>query len=117
MAGHDDLEAEGLPDLDEPINDDEGMIPPRDYPQGVDEFGVTAAEQRLGETLEDRVRREEPDFGDDSDGDTHIHGRIVDPADEDVDDIDDEKDLVGMFVDDDEGLAAEEAAIHIIDEP
>jgi hypothetical protein len=116
----DDLDEEGIPDLETPVNEDEGLIPPRDYPQAVEEYGVTAAEQRGDEPLSERVLREEPDFGqpgyaaDDNGG---LHARLIDPADEDVDDIDDEKDAIGFLVEDEGALSAEEAAIHITETP
>jgi hypothetical protein len=43
---------------------------------------------------------------------------LVEPEDEDVGLIDDEKDLVGRWVDPgDENLSAEEAAVHIEEDP
>jgi hypothetical protein len=114
----DDLDEEGIPDLETPVNEDEGIIPPRDYPQAVDEFGITAAEQRGDEPLSERVLREEPDFGERRPADEHgLHGRLVDPADEDVDLVDDEKDAIGFLVDDEGALSAEEAALHITENP
>ncbi|GAA3395708.1 DUF5709 domain-containing protein [Cryptosporangium minutisporangium] len=69
-----DPEAEGLPgyaDDDSSANPDrdsaraaDGPSPaalPADRPLGATEFGTTANEQREGEPLEDRLRREEPD--------------------------------------------------------
>lgn len=44
--------------LEDPL--DEGYSPP-ERPQGVDAFGTTAAEQRQGENLEQRMAHEEPD--------------------------------------------------------
>jgi hypothetical protein len=115
----DDLDEEGIPDLETPLNEDEGIIPPRDYPQAVEEFGITAAEQRGDEPLSERVLREQPDFGEGGgpDDEPELHARLLDPGDEDVDTIDDEKDSIGELVDDEGGLSAEEAAIHITEEP
>ena len=45
----------GAEDEEEPV--------PLDVPQGVDEWGTTAREEAMGESLAQRVRREEPDFG------------------------------------------------------
>lgn len=117
--GDDDLESEGIPDLETPINEDEGMIPPRTHPQGVDQFGVTAAEERGDEPLAERVKREVPDLDEDSEAaDEGIGGRLLERGSEDVDAIDDEKDSVASLVTDDEGaLSAEEAAMHLTDEP
>ncbi|HUP84045.1 MAG TPA: hypothetical protein VM143_00125 [Acidimicrobiales bacterium] len=117
-----DMDAEGIPDLETPINEDEGLIPPRDHPQGVEEFGITAAEQRAGEPLADRVLREEPDFDEGTvaqAADDAIVGQLVEPGGEDVDAIDDEKDAIAAAIgaDDEVALSAEESAMHITDSP
>lgn len=116
-----DMDAEGIPDLEPPINQDEGMIPPRDHPQAVEEFGITAAEERGYESVADRSLREEPDFDESSVGqaaDAAIGGRLLEPGSGDVDEIDDEKDSVATLVTEDEGaLSAEESAMHITDSP
>ena|SRR5688500_16433513 len=131
MAGnHDDpkLDAEGIPDLETPINDDEGMIPPGDTPIAVDEWGVTAAEERLDEPIAQRVTREVPDLRSDDidldaadDDDLRLEegttARFVDPADRDVSGYDDEKDVIASLVGDDGAPSAEEAAMHITDQP
>lgn len=39
----------------------EGEVPPLEHPQGVEEYGTVAAEERRPETLQDRLGREEPD--------------------------------------------------------
>ncbi|HZT67986.1 MAG TPA: hypothetical protein VFA11_19540 [Acidimicrobiales bacterium] len=58
----DDLEAEGIPDHFGPANpDEEGMIAPGDFPKGATDIGVTAAEQRAGDTVAERSQREVPD--------------------------------------------------------
>lgn len=134
MARHDDdrsLDAEGIPDLETPINDDEGLIPPGDTPVATDEWGVTAVEERLQEPIAERVTREVPDvqpgdvdpdaadyeYGELRDGDA-ITGRFIDPGDDDVDDYDDEKDVIASLVGEDETApSAEEAAMHITDLP
>lgn len=128
---HESLEDEGIPELEEPINEDEGLIPPGDTPIAADEYGVTAAEQRTPEPMSERVTRELPDmmaddidlddadlrYGEPAEGDP-IRGRLVQPGDEDVDEIDDEKDVVATLIgEDDAGMSAEEAALHIVDEP
>jgi|SRR5687768_11995621 len=129
MAGnHDDpnLDAEGIPDLETPINDDEGLIPPGDAPIAADEWGVTAAEERLDEPIAERVTREVPDLRpddidlDDADDFRLEEGttaRMVDPADRDVSGYDDEKDVIASLVGDDGAPSAEEAAMHITDQP
>ena len=115
-----ELEDEGIPDLQDTVtsDDNEGLIPPRDYPQAVNEFGTTAAEESRGESLAQRVAREEPDFGEqgapsgDLDDET---GRVVEPITEGG--IDDEAASIGELVTDDaSGLSAEEAAMHVVDE-
>jgi hypothetical protein len=113
-----DMDEEGIPDLEDPLNDDEGMIPPRDHPQAVEEHGITAAEQQAGESLEDRLRREEPEADADTPRRGGLRGRLVEPGSEDVDSVDEEKDSVGSLVeDDDDAQSAEEAAMHITDRP
>ncbi len=116
-----DMDAEGIPDLEPPVNQDEGQIPPRDYPQGAEEFGVTAVEERLEEPIAERVLREEPDFGSEdyvASDDTAVAGRLIAPGSEDVDVLDAEKDEVAsLFEEDEGGLSAEEAAMHITDSP
>lgn len=67
-------EAEGIPDpaadtstayddADRPQFDDSPPALPAETPQAVDEYGVTAAEARRGEPLEDKLAREDPDVG------------------------------------------------------
>ena len=93
------MDAEGIPDLETPVNQDEGLIPPRDHPQAVEEFGTTAAEERATEPLADRVLREEPDFDEGAvaqAADEAIGGRLTDAGSEDVEGIDDEKDIVAI---------------------
>jgi len=72
----------------------EGDMPPLDDPQGVEDWGVTAAEHQGDEPLSVRAQREEPDvldeLGDDADGGGS--GRV-------------------------DTLAAEEAAMRVEDEP
>jgi hypothetical protein len=128
--------------VDDPL--DEGYSPP-EKPRGVNAFGTTATEEREGESLEERLRQEEPDpamevddpLADDvddtaagepgvlSEADEFLDegqvggaraGRLVDP-DEGVRE-DTEKDVVGSDVGIGGGAAsAEEAAMHIIEEP
>ena len=117
---------------------DEGYSPP-ERPRGLDAFGTTAAEQQQGETLEQRLRQEEPDptadpdaplsrndldddealsesdefFDDDEVGDQRA-GRLRAP-DEGIFE-DDEKDEIAEDTGIDGGAAsAEEAAVHIIE--
>jgi hypothetical protein len=105
---------------------DEGIVPNQKWSpaQG---FGNTAAEQREGETLDQRIAQEEPDIdpyaeveenlADDQVGDVRS-GRLVAPDEGAHEDA--EKDAVATDVGISGGAAtAEEAAMHIIndDEP
>ena len=102
---------------------DEGYSPP-ERPLGLDAYGTTAAEQREGETLDQRLAEEEPDPAlEDDDAETLDDnevgrlrsGRLV-AEDEGVGE-DEEKDLVASDIGIDGGAAsAEEAAVHIVDE-
>lgn len=62
------IDAEGIPDHEGPLPEkvatgdpQEGLYPPQDHYVGADAPGVTAAEQRDGESLDRKVSREEPD--------------------------------------------------------
>jgi hypothetical protein len=119
------LDQEGIPDLAGPLAEkvatgdpQEGAPPPTDKPASLD-YGVTADEQLHPEPLDVRLARERPDF-DDRHGVVADDDRVllVEPQDEDLGWIDDEKDLVGRSVDPgDENISAEEAAVHIEPEP
>ncbi|WP_320784041.1 DUF5709 domain-containing protein [Streptomyces sp. CRN 30] len=122
----DTLEDDGV---DDPL--ERGYSPP-ERPWAVEHTGVTAAERRRGETLDQRLAEEVPDvapaegdgLGDfvDSDGellDDEVGagraGRLVAP-DEGAHE-DEEKDLVATDVGiDGAASSAEEAAMHIVDE-
>jgi hypothetical protein len=139
LQPEDTLDDRGVDDLL-----DEGYSPP-ERPRGVDAFGTTAAEQRQGESIDQRVAHEVPDptslfedplldlsmaGGDDPDaialeddflGDTEVgdrrSGRLMAPEEGGPDDTESEMLArdVGM---DGGGSSAEEAAMHIIeDEP
>jgi len=119
------LEAEGVPGLwdaakGKPETGDaqEGLIPPRDHPQGATEWGVTAEEQLEGEPLDLKLRREEPDIAtfEEASLDDQV-GRLVEPENE-VDEIDLTAEALATDVGRDDGaLSAEEAAMHITDTP
>ncbi|WBB62256.1 DUF5709 domain-containing protein [Streptomyces sp. WMMC500] len=140
--------ASGAPD--DGAQDDEGLLPPEDTldgfvdpldegysppekPRGVEHAGVTAAEQRRGESLDERLAEEVPDppvlpddddLGDSADTDGELiddevgarrAGRLVAP-DEGAHE-NEEKDMVAS----DAGIngaaaSAEEAAVHVVDE-
>jgi len=116
------LDQEGIPDLEGPLAEkeqtgdpQEGTPPPTDHPAALD-YGVTADEQASPEPLDARLARELPDFGDAGTIADDDPVELVVPGDEDIDDIDDEKDLVGRgFEPGTEGLSAEEAAVHVQD--
>lgn len=111
-----DVEAEGIPEMDEQppgIDADtagEGMIPPRDHPLGVDEVGVSATEEARGETAAERAARQRPDtlqrLPEDS------GGRLVEPSAADP-----KGEAVGEWERQDTGgVGAEESAIQVVEE-
>ena len=108
---------------------DTGIDPGEGY-RGATRFGTTAEEERTGESLDQLLAEEEPDVGagddeewtdeDDPRDDDHVPdprtGRLVAP-DEGAHG-DDESDVVAQDVGiDGGGAGAEEAAIHIVDDP
>ena len=139
LQPEDTLDDRGVDDLL-----DEGYSPP-ERPRGVDAFGTTLAEQRQGESIEQRLAHEEPDpacavedpladvdmvGGDDPDaiaaeddflGDGEVgdqrSGRLMAPDQGAHEDT--ESDMVAQDVGiDGGGSSAEEAAMHIVeDEP
>lgn len=106
---------------------DEGYSPP-ERPIGIDAFGTTAAEQREGESLDQRLAKEIPDLPltPDEDPDPQFPpvdaevgavraGRLL--AEDAGVNEDTESELVAEDVGIDGGAAsAEEAAVHVIDE-
>ena len=95
-AGNDEQDQAELLDSDHlGTADDPDIEPgfPADRPLGVDEYGLTAAEEQVGEPLEERVERETPD-----------------PLLQELDGIDTVTDPV-----DDGAVPAEEAALHVDD--
>jgi hypothetical protein len=119
----DDQEEEGLPQLDDPPpgqdldTDQSAPSVPHDRPLGVTDWGTTAAEERIDEPLYRRVRREEPEVGEDDAGPDDPSPRLLEP-DSDIDEIDETSELVALMDEDDSaGLSAEESAVHIVDEP
>ncbi|WP_405582988.1 DUF5709 domain-containing protein [Streptomyces sp. NBC_01190] len=124
----DTLEDRGLED-----DEDEGYSPP-ERPLGVNRFGVTAEEQRRGESLDQLLAEEEPDVAPlwgDGVGDSLTDGEVVDPE---VGEL-----RSGRLVSHDPGVplaegesadlwatdvgisggaaSAEEAAMHVVDDP
>lgn len=124
--GYPTPEEEGIPDYaddtstayeeaDRPRFRDSPAELPADQPQGVDEYGVTAAEQRHGEPLDMMLRREEPDYAERDTPESFEGGtgRLVEP-DEGAHTDDEEAALAGRAGR--EGLTAEEAAVHDLTE-
>jgi hypothetical protein len=137
LQPEDTLDDRGVDDLL-----DEGYSPP-ERPRGVNAFGTTAAEQRQGESLEQRLAQEEPDpanavedpladtssvggqepeaiaeeddfLGDGEVGDQRS-GRLIAPDEGAHEDT--EPDLVAEDMGiDGGGASAEEAAMHIVDD-
>jgi hypothetical protein len=114
-----DLIEDGIPATEEqPANTPPGWEAeeepaPLDFPQGVEDWGTTAREESLGESLEMRVMREEPEVEPEAAGGV----RLLEPGAEGGL-MDDEPDAVGEV--DTEGLdslSSEEAAMRIEDEP
>lgn len=108
-----DATAETLvgPPLAEPL--DAGYIPP-DRPYGLDDPAVTAVGQRDGESLEARLRREQPEQSEQGFVDTSRSGRI---AIADAGAAGETPDAIAGI---DEGISggaasAEEAAVHEVD--
>jgi hypothetical protein len=121
-------------DLDAAFGDDEvdalldTSYSPPERPRGLDAFGTTLAEQRDGESLDQRLAQEEPDPAlavdeggsypvDEGAGDHEVGearaGRLVAPDEGAHEDA--EKDMVASDVGIDGGAAsAEEAAVHVV---
>ena len=125
-----DLEAEGIPDVeDHPPgkvqtgDTQEGLVPHRDYPLAVEEHGTTAAEESRGETLAQRVAREEPEVpglpeeaGPLQEDEYVPAARLLQP-DEGTLGGDETPEEVALEVDDAAALRGEEAAVHLEEEP
>jgi hypothetical protein len=129
MADHDEVQDpgeeladEGVPPVEGHIptkvftgDTHDGVLPPRTFPLAVEDWGTTAAEQREGESVEQRAAREMPE------GERpNIHaGRLVEPgAGEDGVDGDVEKQEVATTAGyDDGGYSAEEQAMRITEDP
>lgn len=107
---------------------DEGYSPP-EKPLGADKTGVTAAEQREGESLDARLAQEVPDVGVQGDELGDLPGGEGEPIDQEVGDAragrlvapdegaheDTDQQLTASDVGIDAGAAgAEEAAVHVV---
>jgi hypothetical protein len=120
IDGRDDQdEAEALDaDMTDSLEDDYPLDYPAEQPLGVEEYGLTGAEEETGESERLRSAREVPE---------------VDGSDLPEDDLDDDAEelvtglavaddmgggeLLGELVDAELDPSAEEAAMHIVDEP
>ncbi len=105
------FEDEGIPEVDDRASEVDEFPLPRDFPQGVDEYGVTAGDQRRDEPLTERLSRELPD-GPPRPSDRPE--RLYEP-DSDVEEVDRTAQAVAIESEEDEvyGLTAEESAMHI----
>jgi hypothetical protein len=102
---------------------DEGIVPPQKWSPGQG-FGNTAAEQREGETLDQRIAQEEPEpdpyaetaeVVDDGQVGAERSGRLVAPDEGAHEDAETEALAVDVGIDG-AGATAEEAAMHVIPE-
>jgi hypothetical protein len=112
-------EDEGIPDTGGPPpgkrdtgDSQEGLVLPRDEPRALEDTGITAAEQREGQPLEERLAEEEPERRPDERRDA---GRLVE---DDAGLVDEERDVVVEEAEEDkEGRSAEERAVRVEEEP
>jgi hypothetical protein len=131
----DDIEDDGVLDTSDTLDDDlvadplDTGVVPADRWAGANRFGTTAAEARAGESLDQRLAQEEPDIdplADPADDEDEIvrrgyereprAGRLM--ADASGPAGDERNDLLAHDVGVDAGGAsAEEAAVHIVEDP
>ena len=112
-------EEEGIPDTGGPApgkretgDPQEGLVLPRDEPTAVEDTGTTAAEQREGQPLDERLAEEEPEGEPD---DRRDAGRLVE---DDAGLVDQEEDEVAEEAEGDtEGRSAEERAVRVEEDP
>ena len=115
------LDEEGVPDLEAPLPEkeatgdpQEGLPPPNERPRASLDHGVTAAEQRRPEALEDRLQREQPDVGEAPGAQPEPRVQIPDP---DGTRDDREKDLVAEDVPAEGATGPEERSLRTEPEP
>ncbi len=118
-----DLEQEGIPEVEGSYPGElasgvsqEGLIAPGDQPLAADEFGVTAAEERLDEPFAMRVGREEPDLAAIQVADLGGGERVVEAGSGSLDADEEGEMIAGAVLDDPGALASEEAAMHVVTE-
>ena len=81
----------------------------------LEDLRTTAAGELSDEPLAERVLREEPDFGERRRPEDFGEGRVVQPdAGGEYDDTPEE---VAELMDDAHGMSAEEAAVHVVEDP
>jgi hypothetical protein len=134
IAEWDDIEDDGVLDASDTLDDDlvgdplDTGIAPADRWAGANRFGTTAAEARAGESLERRLAQEEPDvdpLADPPDDEDEIarRGYEREPRAGRLEEAvqareEGQTDLLAWDVGVDAGGAsAEEAAMHIVDDP
>jgi hypothetical protein len=112
------LDEEGVPDLQGPLPDkvatgdpQEGAAPPGDRPGASVDWGTTAEEQRAGEPMERKLRREVPDRP------VADRDAVALVADDLHDDTESELIGEGTAVPAGQGLSAEEAAVRVEESP
>jgi hypothetical protein len=116
-TGREMPEDEGIPDLDQALPEkeitgdpQEGLVVPRDEPRAVEEHGTTAGEQREGESLDERLAREEEEKDRGGPRPRESAGTLA----EDGSGLTDaEKDEVGEQAEAVEGRTAEEEALRV----
>ena len=92
MASDDTLNPSESTDSDEVRNDDGDIVvdPPDDWSEA-DKFGMTAREEREGESLDDRLAEEEPDVvpeaGPSAERPARVHRGQIDGTPEDGDSL------------------------------
>lgn len=113
---HDDGQT-GAEQLDADKLGDSGSDYPDNFPLdrsvAVEDYGITADEEQTGESVRRRAAREVPEAsaGDAVRSDENVGAELAD-SDEPMD-----GELLGELDDDPGTAAAEEAAVHIVDEP
>jgi hypothetical protein len=116
---HNSPEDEGIPDLQDGTpeqywsEDPQEAFLPGDAPVALDDYGTTADEVREGETLDERLRREEPEGA--ADREPGHAGRLVAPDEGAHPDT--EPDALGEDLGEDGGgYTAEERAMRVEEE-
>jgi hypothetical protein len=118
-----DLDQEGIPDMEGAYPGEaatgttsEGVMPPGDEPKGVEEYGVTAAQQAQDEPVALRAWREEPEVGAGDPAGVEAPDRLVAP-DQGMVAHDDEGAMVGTDAVNDTGArSGEESAMRVTDD-